>query len=106
MGCKKLFPLCLLGSSPIQSSSEPRSSAHAGTEVMGMHQGRLSFHLLASAHWSIRSMGSARFSKVDKFWLVSHLVLSMQMKKALKLDFPVSSMNLMPYAMNEPHLQL
>lgn len=105
MGCKKLFPLCLLGSSPIWSGSEPHSGARAGTEVAGTCRGSLSLHLLASARWSICSMGSARFVKAGKFWLVSHPALSVQVKKNLKLDLPISIMNLMPYAMNEPHLQ-
>lgn len=81
MGCKKLFPLCLLGWSPIQSSGEPRSGARAGMEVAGTCRGRLSLRLSAPAHWSIRSLGSARVSKADKFWLVSHAALSVQMKK-------------------------
>lgn len=81
MGCKKLFPLCLLGSSPIWSRSEPHSGARAGTEVAGTRRGSLSLHLLASARWSICSVGSARFVKAGKFWLVSHPALSVQVKK-------------------------
>lgn len=83
MGCKKLFPLCLLGSSPIRSGSEPRSGACAGTEAAGTRRDTLSLHLLASARWSVCSTGSTRFGKVDKFWLVSHPALSVQIKKTL-----------------------
>lgn len=79
MGCKKLFPLCLLGRSPIQSGGEPRS----GTEVTGTCRGRRSLCLSASAPWSICSTGSACFGKEDKFQLVSPPALSVPVKKKL-----------------------
>lgn len=63
MACKRLFPLCLLGSSPIPSGSEPHSGACAGMEAVGTRQGRLCLHLLASAPWSCCSVGSTRFGK-------------------------------------------
>lgn len=63
MDCKRLFPLCLLGSSPIPSGSEPHSGACAGTGAVGTRQGRLCLHLLASAPWSCCSVGSTRLGK-------------------------------------------
>lgn len=100
MDCKRLFPLCLLGSSPIPSGTEPHSGACAGTGAVGTRQGRLCLHLLASAPWSCCSVGSTRFGKRTGSGCEPAMI------KASDRILPISSMDLMPCARNELHLQL
>lgn len=80
MDCKRLFPLCLLGSSPIPSGSEPHSAACAGTEAVGTRQGSSACtswhqHLGPAAPWAAPALASR--------WIlaVSQPALSVQMIK-------------------------